>query len=317
MFQHAYAFDPTYGYDLPALLRVDSPDPPAHFANFWRRRYEQTAAVDPQLESREVSLPGFEKLRVYELDYTGLDGFRVGAWLTLPRAAPVERGLVVGHGYGGRSGPEPALPGPPAAAIYPCARGFGRSTRPNLPADAAAHVVHGIEDREGYLNGCCAADLWSAASALLAWMPALAGRLDYLGVSFGGGLGTLMLPWDHRFRRAYLEVPTFGHHPLRATLPCVGSGEAVRQMHQRHPQVLDVLAYFDAASAARFMRLPVMVGAALFDPSVPPPGQFAVYNALGGPRQLLVHQAGHFDHPQAAAEAVMTFNTVSAWFWQA
>lgn len=316
MFQHAYVFDPTYGHDLYALLRVGSPDPPPDFAAFWRRRHEQTMAIDPQPQTREVSPPGFEHLRVYEIAYTGLDDFRVGGWLTLPRQGRPQRGLVVGHGYGGRQGPEAALPGPPAAAIYPCARGFGRSAGPQLPADAASHVVHGIESREQYLNGYCAADLWAAASALLAMMPQLAGSLDYLGVSFGGGLGALMLPWDRRFRRAYLEVPTFGNHRLRATLPCVGSGEAVRLLHQQRPRILEVLAWFDAASAARFIRQPVMVAAALFDPAVPPPGQFAVHNALGGPRQLLVLQAGHFEYPQAPDEAAMTFNTVSAWFSQ-
>jgi cephalosporin-C deacetylase len=317
MFQHDYPFDPTCGHDLPALLRVASPDPPNDFADFWNARLQQTLAIDPRVERREVSIPGLERWRVYEIEFTGLGGFRVGGWLTLSRERQVQRGLVVGHGYGGRAGPEPILPGPPAAAIFPCARGFQRSARPDLPDAADAHVVHGIEHRDRYLNGFCAADLWSAATALLALMPELAGRVDYIGSSFGGGLGALMLPWDNRLRRAYLEVPTFGNHPLRATLPCVGSGEAVRRLHQRQPRVLDVLAYFDAAAAARFIRIPVMVAAALFDPSVPPPGQFAVHNALPGPRQLLVHQAGHFDHPQTAAEAHMTYNTLSAWFWQA
>jgi cephalosporin-C deacetylase len=317
MFEHPHAFDPTYGHDLPALLRVGSPAPPADFADFWQTRYARALAVQPDLDMREVSLAGYEKYRVFEVEYSSLDGFRVGGWVTVPRELEPRRIMVVGHGYGGRGAPEPKLPGPPAAAIYPCARGFNRSARPDLPDTANVHVLHGIEDRDSYLNGYCAADLWAAGSAMLAWLPQLAGRLDYLGVSFGGGLGALMLPWDGRYRRAYLEVPTFGNHPLRVTLPCVGSGEAVRLLHQRRPGVLDVLAYFDAAAAARFMRLPVMVGAAKFDPSVPPPGQFAVYNALAGPRQLLVQQAGHFDHPQALGEAVMTFNTVSAWFWQA
>jgi cephalosporin-C deacetylase len=42
------------------------------------------------------------------------------------------------------------------------------------------------------------------------------------------------------------------------------------------------------------------VAAALFDPMVPPPGQFAVYNALAGPKQLFTLSAGHFDYPNKA-----------------
>ena len=42
--------------------------------------------------------------------------------------------------------------------------------------------------------------------------------------------------------------------------------------------------------------------AARFDPAVPPPGQFAVYNALAGPKELFVLRAGHFDHAGTIAE---------------
>jgi cephalosporin-C deacetylase len=56
------------------------------------------------------------------------------------------------------------------------------------------------------------------------------------------------------------------------------------------------------ATAATRVRIPVHVAAALFDPSVPPPGQFAVHNALAGRKELFVLTAGHFDHPDAATE---------------
>ncbi len=127
-------------------------------------------------------------------------------------------------------------------------------------------------------------------------------RLDYLGISFGGGIGALALPWDERFHRAHLNVPSFGHHPLRLTLPCVGSGEAVRRYQQHTGRVLETLRYFDAAVAARYLKIPVHVAAARFDPAVPPPGQFAIYNALAGQRELFVLEAGHFDHAGQVAE---------------
>jgi len=39
------------------------------------------------------------------------------------------------------------------------------------------------------------------------------------------------------------------------------------------------------------------VAAALFDPVVAPPGQFAIYNALRCPKELFVLDAGHFEYP--------------------
>lgn len=202
-------------------------------------------------------------------------------------------------------------PPPAEVAIQFCARGFHRSAHHDLPDEANRHVLHGITNRATYILRGCVADLWCAASALIELYPAAAHRLHYYGGSFGGGLGALALPWDDRFQKAFLDVPTFGNHPLRVTSPCCGSGEAVRQYYRHHPGVLNVLAYFDAATAARFIKLPVFVAAALADPAVPPPGQFAVYNSLAGPKQLFVRQAAHPDLP---ADNARLGPILAAWF---
>lgn len=297
---HNFPFDPTYGYDLEALLRVPSPEGPPDFDTFWQQRYARARAVPPEPTIRPAGrLKGFD---VFDIEFTSLDGVRIGGWLTRPHQGPVTRGVVFGHGYGGRAAPDDWLPIPQAAAIFPCLRGQSRSRLPGVPEAGHDHVLHGIESREPYIHGGCAADIWCAASALLELVPETAPRLDYIGGSFGGGIGALALPWDHRITSAYLSVPSFGNHPLRLTLPCVGSGESVRKYYPEHPEVVDVLQYFDSATAARRIQIPVLVAAALFDPAVPPPGQFAVYNALPGPKELFVLSAGHFEYAAAAQE---------------
>ncbi|MYX72030.1 acetylxylan esterase [Streptomyces sp. SID3915] len=304
---HGFPFDPSHGRTLDALLRTPAPTAPGDFAEFWAARYAEARAVDtaPEIGPAEGERDG---VRLHGVSFTSMGGARLGGWLALPVDGPAEHGFVIGHGYGGREAAEPdlPLPLPRAAAILPCVRGMGsRSSLPGIPGDADAHVLHGIASRDTYVIGDCAADLWCAASALGELLPHLggAGRLGYLGESFGGGLGALALPWDERFGAAQLTVPTFGNHPLRLTLPCTGSGESVRAYHRGHPGVTDVLRYFDAATAAARLELPTLVAAALFDPAVPPPGQFAVHNALPGPRELLVLRAGHFRYAEEAREA--------------
>ncbi|MFF8567465.1 acetylxylan esterase [Streptomyces albidoflavus] len=292
-------------------MRVGVPAAPGGFAEFWRGRYEEALRVDtaPEVGAVEEVRDG---VRVCRVSFSSVGGVRLGGWLALPVDGPAEHGFVVGHGYGGRDAPGPdlPLPLPRSAALLPCVRGMGeRSRLPGVPSVADAHVLHGISSRDTYVIGECVADLWCAASALLELVPELAHRpsgprLGYLGESFGGGLGALALPWDDRFAAARLTVPTFGNHPLRLTLPCAGSGESVRRHHREHPQVVDVLRYFDAATAATLVRVPTLVAAALFDPAVPPPGQFAVHNALPEEvRALHVLSAGHFNHPGADEEA--------------
>jgi cephalosporin-C deacetylase len=74
-----------------------------------------------------------------------------------------------------------------------------------------------------------------------------------------------------------------------------------------------VLAYFDSAVAATYLRRPALVTAALFDPAVPPPGQFCVYNALSAPKHLIVRPAAHFDWPGAIAEDAQRVSETRAW----
>ena len=295
--------DPTYGYTLETLLAVGAPPEPADFAEFWTGRYAQARAVDPAATMRPSAdtMPGFD---VHDVAYTSTDGVRLGGWLAVPADGRVERGLVHSHGYGGRLAPEPLVPVERAAVLFPCARGLGsRGLVDPIPVTAEEHVLHGIGSRETYVHGGCAADVWCAVSALCELVPAAAARIDYLGGSFGGGIGALAAPWDERIASVCLSVPSFGHHPLRVTLPCTGSGEAVRRHVADRPQDLDALRYFDAATAARHLRVPTHVAAALADPAVPPPGQFAVHNALAGPRELFVRAFGHTDHPGMADEA--------------
>jgi cephalosporin-C deacetylase len=314
MFRHDYPFDPTYGYDLAALLNIAAPAEPADFAAFWRGLYAQARTVQVAPALREIASPQ-PRTRVYEVEFTSLAGFRIRGWLTRPRHERVERGVVVSHGYGGRDGPDFHLPFARAALLFPCARGISRSARGDIPGNPDAHVLHGIQRRDTYVHGASAADtVWCAASALLDLFPLAARRLDYLGISFGGGIGALALPWDERFHRAHLNVPSFGHHPLRLSLPCVGSGEAIRRYQRQTGRALETLRYFDAAVAARHLRIPLHVAAARFDPAVPPPGQFAIYNALAGPRELFPLQAGHFEHAGMVAEDARLLDALAYFF---
>lgn len=314
MFLHDYPFDPGHGYDLDALLAVAAPEEPEDFAPFWRDLHAQARQVTVAPMIREIASPQ-PRTQVFEIAFTSVGGVRIGGWLTRPRDEPVECGAIVGHGYGGREAPDFHLPFKRAALLFPCARGISRSARPDLSSNPPRHVLHGIRQREAYILGGCAADtVWCAASALLELFPMAARRLDYLGISFGGGVGALALPWDERFHRAHLNVPSFGHHPLRLNCPCVGSGEAVRAYQRRTGRALETLRYFDAAVAARHLRIPMHVAAALFDPAVPPPGQFAIYNALAGDRELFVLRAGHFDHPGAVAEEARLRDALAYFF---
>jgi len=295
---HPYPFDPTYGHALEALRALDPPDAPPGFDDFWRARFAGAQAVDPRPRLSESAL-SHPKWRVEDIVYTSTDSFEIGGWLLRPRDRPVRRGLVVGHGYGGREGPDFDIPVEETAVLFPCFRGLSRSRRPPISDDPAWHVLHDIDDPQRYILGGCVQDLWLAVSVLLQLHPDLDGRIGYAGVSFGGGIGALAIPFDRRIDRGHLVVPTFANMPLWLTLPTVGSGNSVQNFGKARREVIETLKLFDAAIAATRIQVPMLLAVARFDPFVAPPCQFTVVNALPPSKlhRLVILDAGHFDYP--------------------
>lgn len=290
--------DATYGYDLPDLLAVEPCPEPSGFAAHWRARYRRALQVDTAAVTTPMGRDGEHEL--FTVQFTSTDQRQIGGWLALPADGPARRAVVQSHGYGGRDGPDDLALTPGTAVLWPVARGQpSASLAPDLPTSPHEHVLVGIESSDTYILGGCVEDLWCAATVLLE----VAGSvpLGFIGGSFGGGVGALALPWDERFRSAALRVPSFGQHDLRLQMPCTGSGESVRTRVAAAPETREVLRYFDASSAAARITIPVLTACALWDPAVPPPGQFAVHNAIPD-GTLHVMSAGHAQYPGDAAE---------------
>lgn len=301
-----YPFDPTYGFNAEKLSQIQMTDPePPGFDAFWGKTFEENEKVPLRWEEKpsRTSYAGF---RVKEIYFDTLGGWRVGAWLCSPEDKnKIRRVSVMGHGYGGRENIENLVPDKEAAMLFICAPGFNLSVdEKRVPSNnSSEHVVFGIESPETYILRFCAAAHWSAARLMRELYPDK--PLVYQGTSFGGGMGTLMLPWERRYLAAELVQPTFSNHPFRVQHPCQGSGEAVRQMYLKKPEILKTLAYYDSVFAARRIRVPVVFGLSIFDPAVPAPGQFSVANAVDPTLTVKVPTLfGHMDvsYPQLQDE---------------
>jgi cephalosporin-C deacetylase len=294
---HPYDFDPTYGLGLEQLRAIRPPPAPPDFDDFRRARYIGALDVDPQPRISE-SASSHSDWHVHDIVYTSTDEFRIGGWLLLPREGTVRRGLVVGHGYGGRDQPDFDIPVKETAVLFPCFRGMSRSSRPPISSDSTWHVLQDIDNPERYILGGCVEDLWSAVSVLTELYPEFDGRIGYSGTSFGGGIGALAIPFDRRIDRGHLVVPTFGNMPMWLSLPTVGSGHSVQNYQKTHRDVLKTLRLFDAATAATRIEVPMLLAVARFDPAVAPPCQFSVANALpsSNHHEIFVLDAGHFDY---------------------
>lgn len=313
LFTHDYSFDPSYGHDLDSLLLIPPPQEPEDFSAFWSARFEHasTVSVEPVIAPAATH---HDAWNIFDLRYRTTDDLEIGGWLAVPTDGHVRRGIVVGHGYGGRDAPDLDWPNSEAALLFLCARGISRSRCASIPGDPAGHVVHHINNPDRYVLGGCVDDTWLAVSALSELVPDVSGDIGYIGTSFGGGIGALAIPWDNRISIAHLGVPAFGNQPLRLTLPTTGSGAAVAAYEAKHGGVSGTLRYYDAATAAKHVRIPVHVAAALFDPVVAPPGQFSIYNALSDKKELFVLSAGHFEYPERKIEEAASRQSTDQFF---
>jgi cephalosporin-C deacetylase len=310
-----YDFDPTYGLGVEELRAIRPPQGPPDFDDFWRARHVGALRVDPRPQLRETG-SGQPDWHVHDILYTSTDEFPIGGWLLLPREGTVRRGLVVGHGYGGRDQPDFDIPVKETAVLFPCFRGLSRSRRPPISDDPNWHVLHDIDKPERYILGGCVEDLWLAVSVLTRLYPELDGRIGYSGISFGGGIGALAMAFDNRIDRGHLVVPTFGNMPLWLTLPTIGSGHSVQNYQKTHGDVLNTLRLFDAATAAARISVPMLVAVARFDPAVAPPCQFSIANArpASNHHETVILDAGHVDYPGMEEQHALLLEKVGRLF---
>jgi cephalosporin-C deacetylase len=312
---HPFAFDPTYGMQIDALLAIRPPEAPPGFDDFWTARHRRAITVDSKPVLRQSALSHPDWL-VHDITYTSTGSFPIGGWLLLPHDRTVRRGLVVGHGYGGREQPDFDIPVEETAVLFPCFRGLSRSARPPISQDPAWHVLNNIGRPDDYIIGGCVDDLWLAVSTLVALYPGLAGHIGYSGISFGGGIGALAIPYDKRIDRGHLIVPTFGNRPLWLSLPTTGSAASVQIYRKTHPKVSETLRLFDAAIAAARIDVPMLMAVALFDPAVAPPCQFSIANALPTSKfnETFILDAGHFDYAGATEQEAVLRDKVRQFF---
>lgn len=302
-----FPFDPTYGHSPEALYHVTLEDAePSDFVSFWEGSFEASRGIALEAEWEE-NLPMGNGLILERVSYQVLGGYRAGAWVIRPETLTgKERVWVCGHGYGGREAPDPNLAGEGRVVIFPVAPGFHISADQRLPLnDAGRHVVFGIEHPETYLLRSCAATLWRSVDVLEQRLNRLLDQVHYHGWSFGGGMGALMLPWEKRFTSAELGQVTFAHHPFRLRHECQGSGAAVRARWLEEPSIERTLRYYEACFSLRNLSIPVVFACALFDPAVPPPGQWAAANAHAGPSRISSFPTGHCPDPHPDDDRAM------------
>ncbi len=284
---------------------------------FWDESLVEMRALDPEVE---LAPARFEAPRAecFDLYFTGVGGARVHAKFLRPREAPVGRGhpaLLQFHGYGVSSGDwleKLAWVGQGfCVAALDCRgqNGLSEDTGGIKGPTHSGHIIRGLRDESPtkLLYRSIFLDAAQLARIVMGLPEVDDARVGATGASQGGGLtlacaaleprvcrAAPVLPFLCDYKRvwemdqakdAYLELKTYFKH--------------FDPRHEREEAIFTRLGYIDCQHLARRIRARVLMGVGLMDSICPPSTQFAAFNRITSPKDVLVYpDFGHETLPE-------------------
>jgi cephalosporin-C deacetylase len=282
------------------------------FDRFWDKAKEELAGVDPRVELRPADFT-CRGVECFDLYFQGVRGARIHAKYARPVTAGKKPCLLIFHGYTGNSGDwmdgklSYVLEGMCVAALDCRGQGgFSEDTGGCQGSTFHGHVARGLAGnpqdlpfRQMYLDGVELAQIVSS-------FPEVDGqRLGTLGGSQGGALSVAVSALHGGIKRTAVGYPflsDFYYCKKEGFLnsPATGYseiGEYFRRydpFHHHEDEIFEKLSYIDVSNLAAYIRNPAHVTITMRDTVCPPKTQFAVYNNLGGEKELVLYY--DYDH---------------------
>lgn len=277
---------------------------PADFDAFWDRSLAEMHALDPQIEliPSAFTAPNAD---CFDLYFRGVGGARVYAKYLRPKKldAPCP-GLVMLHGYSGSSGDwqdKLSYVGQGFAVVALDCRGQG-----GLSEDVGGvkgttfrgQIVRGLDDApEKLLSRSIYLDCAQLAGLLMAMPEVDAARVGVTGGSQGGGLTLACAALEPRLVRAAPIFPFLCDYRRVWEMDlAVGAYEELRTFfrqfdprHEREDEIFTRLGYIDVQFLAPRIKAQVLMGVGLMDTICPPSTQFAAYNKITAPKELVIY----------------------------
>lgn len=309
----------TFDFPLDKLQTYQGINPrPADFDAYWDAALAEMHALDPQVElvPAEFQAPGAECFHLY---FTGVGGARVHAKLLRPRhTAPAAPAVVMFHGYSGHSGDWFDKLGYVGAGYTVAAldcRGQGGLSEDNSDVVGnthRGHIIRGLADalagrpdkllfRQIFLDT-------AQLARIVMDMPGVdATRVGATGGSQGGALTVACMALEPRIKRAAPIFPFLSDY-LRVWQMDLAKDayEELRTFfrlfdprHEQEAAVFEQLGYVDIQHLAPRIRGEILWMIGLMDTICPPSTQFAAYNKISAPKDMVVYpDFGHEGLPR-------------------
>lgn len=307
-------------FDLPLeqlrVYRGENPRP-ADFDSFWDSSLAEMHSIDPKVEltTSAFQVPNVE---CFHLFFTGVDNARVHAKLMRPaNATSPHPAVLLFHGYTGDSGDWFDKLGFVAAgftvAAMDCRGQAGLSEdRGSVRGNTLhGHIIRGLDDAlrgspEKLLFRQVFLDTAQLARIVMEMPDVDPNRVGVMGGSQGGALTVACAALEPRIKRAAPLYPFLSDYirvwemdqAKNAYLELQEYFRHSDPMHKHEAAIFEKLGYIDIQFLAPRVQAEVLWGMGLMDTICPPSTQFAVYNKLTSPKEMVIYpDFGHESIP--------------------
>jgi len=310
---------------LPELKRYEGRTPrPADFDAYWKRALDELAAVDPAVELIPTNFKAASFAECFDLYFRGVGGARIHAKYVRPARPGDGRhpALLQFHGYSMNAGDWFQLLPYAAAGMSILAldcRGQGGLSEDRggvVGTTLRGHFIRGIDDhpdkllfRQIFLD---TVELAHIAMSLPEIDP---GRIGATGASQGGGLTLACASLEPRIKLVAPVYPFLSDYQRVWEMDLAkGAYEELSEYfrrfdprHERERELFTRLGYIDVEHLAPRIRGRVLFTVGLMDEICPPSSQFAAYNRITAPKELVVYP--DFSHEQLPdlSDIIFTF----------
>lgn len=263
--------------------------------------FEYAASADLELDTVRQADQG--TVRMYAVSYRSPGGDRVTGLMAVPAGGGPKPAVVLLHG----------LPGNAQGAMNLLGLDYARRGAVTLAIDAPWVRRGGMPDftvRDSVEQVQLMQDLRRAVDLLVSRPDVDAGRIGYIGGSYGGAMGALFVGIEKRLRAANLFVPDGGLVAHFTTAdgtplgPLLGATPATRERWLAAMNPIEPIRFVGRSSPTL-----LLIQNGRQDQLVANDDAEALHAAAGEPKRIIWYDFGHGlgSHPQARADRLAFF----------
>lgn len=277
---------------------------PADFDTFWDDGVAEVRSIDPQVTLEPAKFQT-AYADCFDMTFTGTAGARVHAQLLRPHH-PADGGpaVIKFHGYSANAGSWSEKLGYVAAGFTVAAmdcRGQGGPSEDRGGVQGTTlrgHIVRGLEGPpQNMLFRHIFLDTVQLARIVMSFPDVDENRVGVYGGSQGGGLSLACAALEPRIKRAAPLYPFLCDYQRVWEMDLDENAyEELRYyfrrfdpLHEREEALFTQLGYIDVQHLAPRIQAEVLLACALRDETCPPSTQFAAYNKITAPKQMLIY----------------------------